>query len=129
LPYIALLAVASALAVGELKIDDTGAGASHNMIVGGGAAALLVALAAARDHYWRDSAVAAAAVGLVAVSGLNPSAMSTTKWGAFGAAAGIAVIASAIARRPSTSGSEHRMRGWLQRGSHDVGDVAHQPNI
>jgi hypothetical protein len=103
LPYVALLAAATGLAIGELKIDDTGAGASHNMLVGVAAAALIalvVAASAASDRYWRDTALAAVAVGLVTVSGLNPSAMTRTKLTAFAAAAGVAFVAATIARRP-----------------------------
>jgi hypothetical protein len=119
-PYAALLAVGTALAIGELKIDDTGGGADHNMLVGAGAAgliALLVTCVAGDDRYWRDVLVTAAAVGLLTVSGLNPSAMTTTKWAAFGAAAGIAAIAAAIPPRLATSSDEHRRLGRLQRSA------------
>lgn len=104
LPYVGLLAVATALAVGELHIDNTGDGSSQEMIVAGvGAAliALLAAMVAPRRWFWRDAPVTAIAVGLVTVSGLNPGAMFSTKLAAFSAAAGIAVIAACIARRPS----------------------------
>lgn len=132
LPYIALLAMGTALATGELNIDDTGAGSGHNMVIAGLSAALialLVSWAATSDRWWRDVVASAVAVGLVTVSGLNPSAMATTKWAAFGAAAGIAVIAAAIARRPTSSGGEDGVLGRLQRNRHEIGDVAHQSNL
>lgn len=104
LPYVGLLAVATALAVGELHIDNTGDGSSQEMIVAAVAAALialLAALVAPERWFWRDVPVTAIAVGLVTVSGLNPGAMFSTKLAAFSAAAGIAIIAACIARRPN----------------------------
>lgn len=129
-PYLVLLGVATALVVGELNIDDSGGGSAHNMLVGGTSAlliGLLVSWGASAGHYWRDVIATAAAVGLVTVSGLNPSAMSRTKVEAFVAAAGIAIVSAAVARL--RSGSHHRFVRRLQRGGHDVGDVAHQPNL
>lgn len=103
LPYIGLLTVGVALATGEFGIDDSGDGASHEMLIAAAGTALIatfVALIADDRSFWRGIAAAAVGVGLVTVSGLNPSAMDSTKWAAFASAAGIALVAGWTAVRP-----------------------------
>jgi hypothetical protein len=103
LPYVILLAVGAALVTGELRIDNTGDGSSREMLlaaVGAGLIATLAAVVVPQRQFWRHATPAAIAAGLVTVSGLNPGAMASTKWAAFGAAAGVAVVAALTARRP-----------------------------
>jgi len=103
MPYIGLLTVAVALATGELHVDNTGDGSSNEMLLAAGATVLIAAFAALvaqQQWFWRNASVAAVAVGLVTVSGLNPGAMVSTKTAAFAAAAAIAVVAACAARRP-----------------------------
>ena len=103
LPYVVCLGLAAALATGALHVDSSGDGSSHEMLVAAIAAALIATLTTCavsrRSFFWPDLAATAIAVGLLTVSGLNPGAMSSTKWAAFGAAAGIAVIAALITRK------------------------------
>jgi hypothetical protein len=104
LPYVALLTAAAGALTGALHIDSNGDGSSHEMLVATAAAALFAAVAAfvaSEAGFWRVTAVTAAAAGLVMVSGLNPGAMSSTKWGAFAAAAGVALLGAVSARRPN----------------------------
>lgn len=104
LPYLGLLTVGVAVATGELHIDSNGDGSSHEMVVAAIATALIAGFAAFTAHerrFWRELPATAVAVGLVTVSGLNSSAMSSTKTSAFAAAAGIAAISACAARRPS----------------------------
>lgn len=103
LPYVALLVVAASTLTGALHVDTSGDGSSHEMLVAALASALFAGLAAfvvTERGFWRTTGVMAAAAGLVMVSGLNPAAMSNTKWAAFATAAAIAVLGAVAARRP-----------------------------
>lgn len=109
LPYVALLAVGAALVTGVLRIDNTGDGSSHEMLLAAGGTALIATLAslvASQRLFWPKVFLTAVATGLVAVSGLNAAAMSGTKSAAFAAAAGVTVVAAWTTRRP-----------WRQRGT------------
>jgi hypothetical protein len=112
LPYVVLMTLAAALTAGKLDFNDLGDFyTGREMYVMAGAAALFAttsAFVATDRSFWRHTAVVAVAAGLVTVSGLNPGAMSSTKWAAFAAAAGVAVIAAIAARRPN-------LRFWSAR--------------
>lgn len=103
LPYVVLIAAVVGVLVGALHIDNSGDGSSNEMLIAA-AVTLLLAGAAAfvvmERGFVRTTAVMAVASGLVMVAGLNPSAMASTKWAAFAAAAGIAIAGSTAARRP-----------------------------
>lgn len=104
LPYVALLAAAASALTGALHIDSSGDGSSHEMVVAAAAGALFAGVAAfvAVEHaFWRTTAAMAVAAGLVMVSGLNPAAMSSTKWAAFASAGVIALLGAVAARRPT----------------------------